>query len=95
MSYRTGQARYSLTSIAAAPRPLSYDVGEARVSYGGLTTGVRQKTVVRPVVNRVPGLTSMRTEARERLINCTALVLLIIKYQVRHCVRMYVGVARW
>ena len=24
------QARYSLTSVAAAPRPLSYDVGEAR-----------------------------------------------------------------
>ena len=25
------------------------------MSYGGLTTGVRQKTVVRPIVNRVPG----------------------------------------
>ena len=24
------------------------------MSYGGLTTGVRQKTVVRPIVNRVP-----------------------------------------
>jgi len=48
MSYRTGQARYSLTSVAAAPRPLSYDVGEARVSYGGLTTGVRQKNCRTP-----------------------------------------------